>query len=199
MGDNARNTPIQRKNLLSTMLRSKPTTKTNNVKPHQATDPADMWGEEKRINSNQETKSKTPHTAEEKPKPRPSSNPNGQKRQHKNRTSDFVCTNNALDKRLRENGGTKRLGKPSECFRKGVGAGYYANIENEKQCLEQWTAPYKKHIDQRLHYKDSSPPPGVVQATLPQCVSRGFAVGPIKKAEELMKEKRHQGRAVTSN
>ena len=85
-----------------------------------------------------------------------------------------------------------RLGKRSECFRRGVGAGYYAQLRPDEvaEFLEKWSAPYKKMIDQNLYYGDKEPPNGRIVATLPQCVARGFAVGSKKKAAELLKRRR---------
>ncbi len=114
--------------------------------------------------------------------------------QHIAKTSDkrFVCTNNALDRRLKSNGGSMRLGLRSECFRRGVGAGYYAQLNPEEVAdfLDKWSSPYKKLIDQDLHYGDKDPPNGRIVATLPQCVARGFAVGSKKKSNELLKRRR---------
>ena len=114
--------------------------------------------------------------------------------QHATKPTDtnFVCTSNALDKRLRENGGTMRLGRRSECFKRGIGGGYYAKLPPDEadEFLAKWNAPYKKLIEQDLFYADGEAPHGRIPATLPQCVARGYAVGCKKKAEEILKHRR---------
>ena len=109
---------------------------------------------------------------------------------------NFVCTNNALDARLTS--GKMRLGRPSECHRRGVGAGLYTKLAPDEvgEFLAKWTTPYKKLIEQPLYYGDAKKaPPGKIHATLSQCVARGFAVGAKKRAEQILNERRrsHSG------
>ena len=106
------------------------------------------------------------------------------------------CGNNIRDPKLARNGGDLRIGKPSECFRRGVGGGIYQKIEpgKESDFLTTWTGPYEKRINQPLFYGDGPVPDGKIRATLGQCLSRGFAVGSIQKAEKILKRRQNDGR-----
>ena len=114
------------------------------------------------------------------------------------RQQKIWCGNNILDPRLSRNGGHLRIGSPSECFRRGVGGGLHRTVEHDKmqQFLTTWTSPYKKHIEQPMHYGDGPVPEGKIRATLGQCLSRGFAVGSIQKAKKILK-RRHEAGAHT--
>ena len=106
------------------------------------------------------------------------------------KSRNFVCTNNALDPRLK-NGA--RLWRPSECHRRGVGAGLHVKLspDEEQDIIRKWTGEYKKIIDQSyLYYGDKQAPPGKHHATLAQCVARGFAIGARKRAESLKQQRR---------
>ena len=115
----------------------------------------------------------------------PSSSQHFEHRQHTGAGEsdrNFVCTNNAFDPRLK-NGA--RLGRPSECHRRGVGAGLHVKLSlgEEPEFVEKWTGQYEKVIDQSyLYYGDKEAPAGKYHATLPQCVARGFAIGAKKRA-----------------
>lgn len=98
----------------------------------------------------------------------------------------IYCGNNALAHELTS--GHARVGKRSECFRKGVGGGLHAAIPEggTEEFIKKWTSPYRKLIEQPLHYGDGPTPAGKFPATLSQCLARGFAVGSIQKAKKKM-------------
>ena len=108
------------------------------------------------------------------------------------------CGNDILDPRLTRNGAANglRIGRPSECFRRGVGSGIHQKLEPDKahDFLKTWIAPYKKRIEQPMHYGDGPVPEGKIRATLGQCLSRGFAVGSIQKAKKTLKHQHEAGR-----
>ena len=118
-----------------------------------------------------------------------------QQEQHHSKRK-FWCGNNILDPKLARNGGDLRIGKPSECFRRGVGGGIYQKIEpgKEDEFVRTWTAPYEKRINQPLFYGDGPVPDGKIRATLGQSLSRGFAVGSIQKAKKILKHRQEEGR-----
>ena len=103
-------------------------------------------------------------------------------------TQNIYCGNNALAHELTS--GQARIGKRSECFRKGVGGGLHAAIpEGEtEEFIKKWTSPYRELTEQPLHYGDGPTPAGKFPATLSQCLARGFAVGSIQKAKKKMHE-----------
>ena len=98
----------------------------------------------------------------------------------------IYCGNNALAHELTS--GQARVGKRSECFRKGVGGGLHAEIPDGglQEFIKKWTSPYRKLVEQPLHYGDGPTPAGKFPATLSQCLARGFAVGSIQKAKKKM-------------
>ena len=98
----------------------------------------------------------------------------------------IYCGNNALAHELTS--GQAVVGKRSECFRKGVGGGLHAEVPDGglEEFIKKWTSPYRKLVDQPLHYGDGPTPAGKIPATLPQCLARGFAVGSIQKAKKEM-------------
>ena len=85
------------------------------------------------------------------------------------------------------------IGSPSQCFRKGVGAGFYQEIDPAHlgQFLADNSGPYKRYIEQPLFYGDGPVPAGKIRATLSQCRSRGFGVGAVRRAKKILKERRH--------
>lgn len=101
----------------------------------------------------------------------------------------MYCGNNALDPDLES--GKLVLGTRSACFRKGVGGALHQAVPLEEQdaFIKKWTSPYKKLVDQPLHYGDGPAPNGKIAATLSQSLARGWAVGSIQKAKRLLKEK----------
>ena len=104
------------------------------------------------------------------------------------------CGNNKLDKKLKANGGHLEIGSPHACFMRGVGGGIYQEIPpgEEDAFIEKWIQPYAKLIEQPIWYKDSTPPPpGMFACTLPQALARGFAVGSIKRAKKIQKQRGH--------
>ena len=99
----------------------------------------------------------------------------------------IYCGNNALAHEL--TWGQAVVGKRSECFRKGVGGGLHAKIPpgGLEEFINKWTAPYRKIVEQPLHYGDGPTPADKIPATLSQCLARGFAVGSIQKAKKEMR------------
>ena len=96
------------------------------------------------------------------------------------------CSNNKLDPRLQRNGGTMRVGKPSECFRQGFGAALYQHVNDPSEFIRKFSLPYEKLIPQReLWYKDAQPPPGMIRATLSQCRQRGWGAGSRELSRRL--------------
>ena len=109
------------------------------------------------------------------------------------KTSHIWCGNNILSPKLRRNGGNMEIGSPSQCFRKGVGAGFYQEIDPAHlgQFLADNSGPYNRYIEQPLFYGDGPVPAGKIRATLSQCRSRGFGVGAVRRAKKILKERRH--------
>jgi hypothetical protein len=99
----------------------------------------------------------------------------------------IYCGNNALAHELTS--GQAVVGKRYECFRKGVGGGLHAKIPpgGLEEFIKKWTAPYRKIVEQPLHYGDGPTPADKIPATLSQCLARGFAVGSIQKAKKEMR------------
>ena len=99
----------------------------------------------------------------------------------------IYCGNNALAHELIS--GQAVVGKRSECFRKGVGGGLHAKMPpgGLEEFIKKWTAPYRKIVEQPLHYGDGPTPADKIPATLSQCLARGFAVGSIQKAKKEMR------------
>ena len=106
---------------------------------------------------------------------------------------DIFCGNNILSPKLRQNGGDMEIGLPSQCFRKGFGAGFYQEIApaHLEEFLADHTGPYKRYIEQPLYYGDGPVPAGKIRATLSQCRSRGFGVGAVQRAKKILKERKH--------
>ena len=90
------------------------------------------------------------------------------------------------------------LGSPSQCFKKGFGGGYYQKIEPAKlsQFLADFTAPYKKIVDQPLFYGNGPTPPRKIRATLSQSMQRGFGVGSMQLAKKILKERERAARSA---
>ena len=109
------------------------------------------------------------------------------------KTSHIFCGNNILSPKLRRNGGDMEIGSPSQCFRKGFGAGFYQEIEpaHLEEFLADNSGPYRKYIEQPLFYGDGHVPAGKIRATLSQCRSRGFGVGAMQRAKKILKERKH--------
>ena len=112
---------------------------------------------------------------------------------HKGKTAHIFCGNNILSPKLRQNGGDMEIGLPSQCFRKGFGAGFYQEIEpaHLEEFLADNSGPYKRYIEQPLYYGDGPVPAGKIRATLSQCRSRGFGVGAVQRAKKILKERKH--------
>ena len=110
----------------------------------------------------------------------------------KKHNKKIYCGNNRLDPRLAS--GELRVGRPSECFKKGFGGGFHQHIppQEELAFIKKNSIPYEKLIKQeKMWYKDSDPPEGYMRATLSQCRARGWGVGTLQLAKKL-KEK-HTG------
>ncbi len=118
--------------------------------------------------------------------------------EHRASRPRIYCGNNALAHELTS--GVAVLGTRSTCFRKGVGGGLYAKIPSDglEEFMDKWTSPYRKLIDQPLHYGDGPTPPGKIPATLSQCLARSFAVGSKQKAEKILKARRDSPDTETS-
>ena len=112
---------------------------------------------------------------------------------HKGKTSHIFCGNNILSPKLRQNGGDMEIGLPSQCFRKGFGAGFYQEIEptHLEDFLADNSGPYKRYIEQPLYNGDGPVPAGKIRVTLSQCRSRGFGVGAVQRAKKILKERKH--------
>lgn len=104
------------------------------------------------------------------------------------RRESVVCTNNAKDPRLIENGGSRTLGKPSQCVSKGFGAALYQEVPDKAAFVRRFEAPYEKLIDPHLWYKNGKPPAGMQRATLPMCFQRGYGAGTAALARKLKTE-----------
>ena len=111
----------------------------------------------------------------------------------KGKTSHIFCGNNILSPKLRRNGGDMEIGSPSQCFRKGFGAGFYQTIDpaHLEEFLADNSGAYKRYIEQPLYYGDGPVPAGKIRATLSQCRSRGFGVGSVQRAKKILKERKH--------
>ncbi len=107
--------------------------------------------------------------------------------------SPIWCGNNILSPKLKRNGGhIEKIGSPSQCFRRGFGAGFHREIapEDLEEFLADFAGPYKKLIDQPLFYGDGPVPPGKIRATLSQCMQRGYGVGSMQRAKKILKERK---------
>ena len=102
----------------------------------------------------------------------------------------ILCTNNALDRRLIANGGSRPLGSNHQCFQRGVGAGLHHMPEDMEHFLQSFSGDYKKLVEQPLYFGDGPVPPGKIRATRPQCVNKGFGVGQMLKAKRILAERK---------
>ena len=102
----------------------------------------------------------------------------------------MYCGNNVFSRKLKENGGSEVFGNHTGCFRKGYGLGYNAPIGHVASFLVEWGGKYKPYIKQKLYYGDGDVPDGFQPATLGQSLSRGYALGRVAKAKEVMRKAR---------
>ena len=102
----------------------------------------------------------------------------------------ILCTNNALDRRLIANGGSRPLGSNHQCFQRGVGAGLHHMPEDMERFLQNFSGDYKKLVEQPLYFGDGPVPPGKIRATRPQCMNKGFGVGQMLKAKRILAERK---------
>ena len=98
------------------------------------------------------------------------------------------CGNNIYARDLKSNGGQESFGSSTDCFRKGFGIGYNAPVDDVASVIAEWAGPYKPYIVQSLYYGDGGAPPGYQRATLGQSLSRGYALGRVAKAKDLMRK-----------
>ena len=91
-----------------------------------------------------------------------------------------------LSPKLKRNGGGEVFGTPSQCFKKGYGIGFNAPIVDVATFLAEWAGQYKPYIVQSLYHGDGTVPFGYQRATLSQSLSRGYALGRVRKAKEVM-------------
>ena len=108
------------------------------------------------------------------------------------------CGNNVYSRKLTHNGGTELFGNHAKCFKKGYGMGYNTPIGNVASFLAEYGGKYKPYINQNLYYGDGEVPRGSQLATLGQCLSRGYALGRVAKAKEMMRMSRANGPAQPS-
>ena len=143
--------------------------------PHAA--PDQQWAKSRSASQSEQTFSHQPHRATA---PR------------KGKTSHIWCGNNILSPKLRRNGGDMEIGSPSQCFRKGFGAGFHQEIDpaHLEEFLTDNSGPYKRYIDQPLYYGDGPVPAGKIRATLSQRRSCGFGVGSVQRAKKILKERK---------
>ena len=106
-------------------------------------------------------------------------------------TKQILCSNNEFDYRLKANGGKMDFGTPTMCLKKGYGLGFNQHIQDEAEFLKQWTGKYKPLVKQKLWCgDDATVPPGYdMHATLPQCLSKGYARGAINRAQQIRRTK----------
>ena len=78
------------------------------------------------------------------------------------------------------------MGPFSLCFRHGFRAGYNQHIRSVDEFLVNFGGPYRKIVDQPLHYDDGAAPPNKIKATLGQCYQLGFGLGSVKRAKEIL-------------
>ena len=99
----------------------------------------------------------------------------------------YYCGNNLKSHRLLRNGGSEHLGTHNSCFKKGFYRGLRKKVENVSKFLAEWNGAYEPYVQQKLWYGDSQPPSGYQTATLHQSMQRGYAVGCLERAKQLMK------------
>ena len=83
------------------------------------------------------------------------------------------------------------VGKPSQCFRRGFGAGFHREVKSDEmdEFIADFAGPYEKLVNQPLFYGDGPVPAGKIRATLSQCMQRGYGVGSMQRAKEILKER----------
>ena len=103
----------------------------------------------------------------------------------------MYCDNNEYEASPSKNGGTKRFGTATECLQKGYAKRYNQSIENTESFLRKWTRGYKPHIKQTLYCgSELTLPRGYdLQATLPQCLQKGYALGSIARARKVKRRR----------
>ena len=105
----------------------------------------------------------------------------------------MYCGNNVYSRKLKQNGGTELFGNHAKCFKKGYGIGYNTPIGNVANFLAEYGGKYKPYINQNLYYGDGEVPRGSQLATLGQSLSRGYALGRVAKAKEMMRMSQGKG------
>ena len=95
-----------------------------------------------------------------------------------------LCVNNKHDPRLRDR--RYKLGTSAQCISKGFGSALYQHVEDRREFIKKFDAPYEKiiNLDSILWYKNSEPPAGRHRATLPMCFQKGFGAGSAALAKK---------------
>lgn len=98
----------------------------------------------------------------------------------------ILCVNNKHDPRLRDERRYK-LGTSAQCISKGFGAALHQHIDDEREFVKRFDAPYEKIIDldSILWYKNSDPPAGRHRATLPMAFQKGWGAGSAALAKKI--------------
>ena len=99
--------------------------------------------------------------------------------------TQILCVNNKHDPRLRDSRYT--LGTSGQCISKGFGSAMHQRVEDRRDFIRKFDAPYEKiiNLDSILWYKNSDPPAGRHRATLPMCFQKGFGAGSAALAKKL--------------
>ena len=98
---------------------------------------------------------------------------------------NILCINNKHDPRLRDPQYT--LGTSAQCISKGFGAALHQHIDDRREFVKRFDAPYEKiiNLDHLLWFKNSEPPPGKHRATLPMAFQKGWGAGSAALARKL--------------
>ena len=103
---------------------------------------------------------------------------------------EIFCGNNSAHSSLKINGGQLPFGTHDQCFKKGYGIGYNAQVTDATKFIAEWGGPYKPHIVQKLIYGSGNVPPGYQRATLAQSLQRGFGFGRVARAKKMSRKSR---------
>lgn len=76
----------------------------------------------------------------------------------------FYCGNNYYDM------GTKPLGSPYKCMKKGIGAGLHGDLAN-------FSPRYQPIFPNDKYCGNGNPPPGKIQGRPHECLSKGYGIG----------------------
>ncbi len=97
----------------------------------------------------------------------------------------ILCINNKHDPRLRD--ANYALGTSAQCISKGFGAALHQHVDDPREFVKRFDAPYEKiiNLDHLSWFKNSEPPPGKHRATLPMAFQKGFGAGSAALARKL--------------